>query len=257
MRSSRVLVVVLVLTGGIAGCLVVAPRALPGSVMGAVGAVSAVGPVIEAGCTYNAGSLQGEAGAVFRIACPGGCMDTGNTWGTGVYTADSTICRAGIHAGAISPAGGVVEVQIEPGRQAYRGSVQHGVSSSDYGGYHRSYRVLNAAEAPPAPPGGEAQVIEAGCSFNAGHIKGEVGSRHIVACPADCARTGSTWGTDVYTADSTICRAAIHAGLLTAAGGRVAVILDPGRPAYRGSDRHGIKSSDYGGYHRSYHLEQP
>ena len=52
--------------------------------------------------------------------------------------------------------------------------------------------------------------------------------------------------------DSAICRAAIHAGLITEQGGEVTVVLEPGRPAYRGSHRHGIESSDYGRYGASY-----
>jgi LCCL domain-containing protein len=108
--------------------------------------------------------------------------------------------------------------------------------------------AVAASEPPPAAPG----VIEAGCSFSAMDIQGEPGSVHRIACPADCGATGSTTGTDVYTADSTICRAAIHAGRITGRGGEVTVILEPGRPAYRGSRRHGIESSDYGQYRASY-----
>jgi hypothetical protein len=35
------------------------------------------------------------------------------------------------------------------------------------------------------------------------------------------------------------------------------VILEPGRPAYRGTLRNGIQSSDYGAYGKSYRLERP
>ena len=33
--------------------------------------------------------------------------------------------------------------------------------------------------------------------------------------------------------------------------------LDPGRPAYRGSIRNGVRSSDYGQYPKSFHLSRP
>src|ERR1700733_13446904 len=62
---------------------------------------AASGGPIEAGCSFNAGQLQGGPGAVFQIACPAGCESVGGLWGTDVYTGDSAICRAGIHAGAI------------------------------------------------------------------------------------------------------------------------------------------------------------
>jgi len=80
---------------------------------------------------------------------------------------------------------------------------------------------------------------------------------HLVSCPANCAAAGGLWGTDVYTGDSGICRAAIHAGLLSNAGGFVVVGLEPGRPAYRGSVRNQITSSDYGNYGSSFHLQRP
>jgi LCCL domain-containing protein/TIR domain-containing protein len=111
------------------------------------------------------------------------------------------------------------------------------------------------APTPPQPLSEE--VIEAGCSFSANQIKGEPGSTHIVSCPAGCSEGGSLWGTDVYTGDSGICKAAIHAGLIDPQGGRVGVILEKGRPAYRGSTRNKIKSSDYGEYSSSFRLARP
>jgi hypothetical protein len=234
------------------------------------------GGVIEAGCSYNGTQLPGDVGAEFQVACPAGCEASGGLWGTDVYTADSGICRAAIHAGLISPAGGVVAIRLEPGRPAYRGSTRNGVQSSDYGTYGKSYVLgpgggQQAAAPPPAqvpPPGyGQAapaayvpppaQAIEAGCSFNAGQIRGEIGTSALVNCPPGCSNSGGLWGTDAYTADSGICRAAIHAGLITDAGGNVVVTLDPGRPAYRGSVRNGTRSSDYGSYAKSFHLQRP
>lgn len=219
---------------------------------------SSGGP-IEAGCSFNATQLQGDPGATFQVACPSGCADSGGLWGTDVYTADSGICRAGIHAGAISPAGGVVVVQIQPGRPAYRGSPRYNVTSYDYGSYNRSFAVIvpqGQAPAPvaaPAPP----QVIEAGCSFNATQIHDAVGTSHMVSCPPGCAEQGGLWGTDVYTGDSGICRAAIHAGLISPNGGPVVVVLDTGRPAYRGTVRYGVRSHDYGSYASSFRLQHP
>ena len=105
---------------------------------------------------------------------------------------------------------------------------------------------------PSAP---SAPVIEAGCSYNATQIQDAIGSSHLVSCPPGCSNGGGLWGTDVYTGDSGICRAAIHAGLITEGGGTVKVTLDPGRPAYRGSVRNGQRSSDYGNYPKSFHLE--
>jgi hypothetical protein len=228
---------------------------------------------IEAGCSFNAAQLPpGAIGTRYQVSCPPGCDATGGLWGSDVYTSDSAICKAGIHAGAITSAGGVVVVQTLPGRPAYRGSARYGIQSGDYGNYGSSYAVLNGrpgipapptqpgAPMPPDPPTGyqaAGPVIEAGCSYNANQIQDSIGAKHVVSCPSGCDAVGGLWGTDVYTADSAICKAAIHAGLLTSQGGLVAVTLDPGRPAYRGTARYGLQSADYGAYGKSYHLQRP
>src|SRR6476620_3425165 len=173
------------------------------------------GGVIEAGCSYNGTQLPGDVGAEFQVACPAGCESSGGLWGTDVYTADSGICRAAIHAGLISPAGGVVAIRLEPGRPAYRGSTRNGVQSADYGTYGKSY-VLGPgggqqAAAPPPPQPAQSpppasgqparaayvppvQAIEAGCSFNAGQLRGDIGSSHLVNCPPGCGNSGGLWG---------------------------------------------------------------
>ncbi len=112
-----------------------------------------------------------------------------------------------------------------------------------------------AAQEPGAAEPGAAEMsgaIEAGCSFHGGELKGEVGSEFEVSCPDGCATQGGSWGTEVYTIDSRICRAGIHSGAIPATGGVVHVRLEPGRPAYRGSARNGVESHDYGAYRQSF-----
>jgi hypothetical protein len=58
---------------------------------------------------------------------------------------------------------------------------------------------------------------------------------------------GTVWGTDVYTDDSSIGTAAVHAGLITfAAGGTVTIRILPGQASYSGTTRNGVTSLDYG-----------
>ncbi len=218
------------------------------------------GGVIEAGCGFNGHQLQGEIGSEFQVACPDGCAAEGATWGSDVYTIDSAICRAGIHAGAIPATGGIVEVRLEPGRPAYRGSARNGIESYDYGSHPRAYAVLNAQEGPArvvAAAASAPDVIEAGCSYNGSQVVGEVGAHVVVACPAGCSGQGAVWGSDAYTIDSSVCAAAVHAGLIGDDGGEVGVSIEPGRPAYRGSTRNGVQSYDYGAYRKSFSLERP
>lgn len=99
------------------------------------------------------------------------------------------------------------------------------------------------------------EIIEAGCSFNANQIHGELGSTYIVSCPAGCdSGYHVLYGTDLYTGHSYICTAAIHAGLINPQGGSVEVIIEKGRPAYRGSTQHKIKSDDLGKFDSSFRL---
>lgn len=69
--------------------------------------------------------------------------------------------------------------------------------------------------------------------------------------------TGSTdgpvWGSDVYTDDSSIGAAAVHAGLLRPGEtGTVMVTVQDGYPSYSASSRNGIDSSTYGEWGRSF-----
>ncbi len=66
----------------------------------------------------------------------------GSVWGSGPYTADSNICTAAIHAGAIDMSGGPVSVIALGGLESYAGTDQNGVSTSDWGSYGSSI-VIN------------------------------------------------------------------------------------------------------------------
>jgi LCCL domain-containing protein len=99
-----------------------------------------------------------------------------------------------------------------------------------------------AASAPAAPP------TSATCTTSGRDVPGDDGSEAQLVCPAGCEAEGEVRGTISYTGSSVVCRAAIHAGAIPAAGGVVSLRKDPGRRAYRGTVRNGIKSEDDGGY---------
>lgn len=72
-----------------------------------------------------------------------------------------------------------------------------------------------------------------------------------VTCPVNC-KTGSVWGTDLYTTDSSICVAAVHAGVIGANGGPVKVTLKPGKPSYTGTARNGVTTSQWNAFDKSF-----
>lgn len=71
-------------------------------------------------------------------------------WGTDVYTDNSAVCVAAVHAGAIGPGGGVITVSCDQGQQSYPGGTRNGVVSNNYGPWAQSFRVQHGGT-PPAP----------------------------------------------------------------------------------------------------------
>ena len=73
---------------------------------------------------------------------------TGSTiWGTDVYTDDSYLPTAVVHAGVLTNGQtGVIRVSVLPGQSSYLGSLRHGVASSDYGNWVGSYSISAVAD---------------------------------------------------------------------------------------------------------------
>lgn len=103
----------------------------------------------------------------------------------------------------------------------------------------------------PSPSPEYAGVVRADCSSTATNLPGESGDRYLVACPDGCG-TDTIWGTGVYTDDSSVCSAAIHNGIVTAEGGVFSLVLLPGRDDYRSTQRHGVTSSHWATWARSF-----
>jgi hypothetical protein len=133
----------------------------------------------------------------------------------------------------------VVTLLKDPGRRAYRGTVRNGIKSIDDGGYPTGFSVIG----PGVPPPVTANRIEAGCTFSGRALRGEIGESDVVSCPPGCGSVGSVQGSGGYGFESSICAAAIHAGLLTdATGGDVKVIVEKAHNPYGGSLRNGVRS---------------
>jgi hypothetical protein len=93
----------------------------------------------------RADQFDGPAGTQFDLVCPALGNDTmGTIWGTDIYTDDSPICVAAVHAGVITTDGGAVIIEIMEGQKAYAASQRNGVTSQSWGSYSRSYRFVDA-----------------------------------------------------------------------------------------------------------------
>lgn len=95
-------------------------------------------------CTLPAQAAEGSTGEVFGHTCPAGCDLSATIWGTDVYTDDSPICVAAVHAGVIdASSGGGVDIELLEGRDSYEGSTRNGVTSSDWESWPRSFRFVD------------------------------------------------------------------------------------------------------------------
>jgi LCCL domain-containing protein len=84
------------------------------------------------------GAVLGE---VYEFSCPGGGITGATVWGTDVYTDDSAVCPAAVHAGRFgSYGGGTAVVEVVDGQQSYLGSTRNGVTSLNFGAWTRSIR---------------------------------------------------------------------------------------------------------------------
>lgn len=79
----------------------------------------------------------------------------GSVWGSEIYTDDSSVARAAVHAGLLQVGqSGVVRVTILPGQQSYQGSMRNGVQTTDYGAWSGSFRFVDQGSGLPPPGGG-------------------------------------------------------------------------------------------------------
>lgn len=187
-------------------------------------------------------SYRGQSGKRLALVCPPGGAP-GTVYGTDVYTDDSSVCSAAVHAGVVSlERGGPVTVLLGGAQQSYRGSTRNGVTSQDFAAWPGSYSFDRSAE--PAT---------VDWATTAGGVEGYIGSV-AVNCPAG-GQVQRVWGTDLYTSDSSLCSAAAHAGVISpASGGPVTVRISGGQDAYTGSRRNGVESAAYGRWKSSFQV---
>ncbi len=198
------------------------------------------------GCNYCPGNMvnyRTQPGFQLLCHCTSQAAGSGAVWGTDLYTDDSTLCRAALHAGAISSSGGSVLVTMAGGSTSYTGSTRNGVTSFNYGSWPASYTV--SAGSPCTPP----------CLPSLVSYRGQNGTVVTCNCSSSQTTSGGVWGTNIYTDDSALCRAAVHAGRITTSGGIISAIVSPGQSSYTGSTQNGVTSASYGSYSGSYSFQ--
>jgi hypothetical protein len=111
----------------------------------------------DAGVQPDPGNLkafEARIGETFAFSVTGSAAG-GSIWGTDIYTTDSRLAAAVVHAGLLKDGEtGVVKVKIVAAQGSYAGSAKNGVTSSNYGNYGGSYEFVKAGgDAGPRPGG--------------------------------------------------------------------------------------------------------
>lgn len=215
-------------------------------------------PVPEPGT--NLFNLRASVGQRFRIECPGD-SEGGPVWGTGRYSDDSSVCTAAIHFGVInSEKGGSVVIQIMTGTTNLVGTTRNGIKSLARSNAEGSFsfvpksvwsfedvKWLDASEA-----GVERRI--ATWDSRMLDLRGQLGTRVLVFCPAGERTHGPVWGTDVYSDDSAVCLAGVHAGLITNEGGDFIIEIEGPTAGFIGSTRNGVASHTFGSWPGSFRV---
>jgi hypothetical protein len=96
-------------------------------------------------------NYSGGIGRVLHFRVTG--VPSGTVWGSDVYTADSTLAVAAVHAGVLKVGQtGVVKVTILPGQSSYQGMTRNGISSYVFGSFPCSYKVEAVEDEEPVNP---------------------------------------------------------------------------------------------------------
>jgi len=229
-----------------------------------------------------------QPGSVLFLSIKGDVSGASSLCGTDIYTLDSNVAAAAVHAGVLANGQtGIVAVVICDGLSSYSGSFRNGVQSNSWGSYGLSFRFVGLAQSsgslaqatPSAPPATQApptqpmppkpytpslpqppvasrnlyvfddpNVLKGNGNFKPGTV--------IYVQVTGRAAGAKLWGTDIYTLDSDLTGAVVHTGILSdGQTGIVKVLILPGQPRYVGSNRNNVTSSSFGSWPMSYSLE--
>jgi hypothetical protein len=177
----------------------------------------------------------------------------GRLYGTGSYTSDSSICKAAVHAGFISVSGGEVIVAPAGEQTVFPGTTQNDVTSSDWSGKYKAFRFAGSAAATPKIAKAEPEQLKLQVCPNTYQAFPMNAPPLTCQCSAEAAAVdGRLYGTGAYTSDSSICKAAVHAGVIPASGGEVVIAPAGEQTVFPGTTQNDMTSSDWSGKYKAF-----
>uniref|UniRef100_A0A8C8BPL9 Cysteine rich secretory protein LCCL domain containing 2 n=1 Tax=Otus sunia TaxID=257818 RepID=A0A8C8BPL9_9STRI len=174
-----------------------------------------------------------------RYLCPAGCLySKGKIFGTFYYESSSSICRAAIHYGILDNKGGLVDITRKGRTPVFVKSTRNGVESFRKSKPSNAFMVSKVTT----------QTLD--CYTTVAELcQFKKPATHCprIYCPAHCKDEPSYWapvfGTNVYADSSSICKTAVHAGVLPdESGGFVDVMPVEKKKTYVGSLKNGVQS---------------
>lgn len=96
--------------------------------------------------------------------------------------------------------------------------------------------------------------VELTCSDSLKKLNLKSGDSINIKCPANCL-SGSLWGSEVYTADSYLCVAAVHDGKISKEGGTATILVGDGKESFEASTKNGVASNSWGKYDTSFSIK--
>jgi hypothetical protein len=171
-------------------------------------------------------------------------------YGTDIYVPGSHLGLAAVHCGLLKEGQtGILKVTILPGKDSYAATTRNGVTSNAYGQCMVSFKVERPYAwlvRPPVTP-----LADPGTLMG---YRREVGKSILFEVTGSDA--GGIWGTGVFTDDSVLAKAAVHAGILAVGQkGVVKVTILPGQDSYDRTTSNGVMSGWWGNWSGSYRVE--
>lgn len=104
---------------------------------------------------------------------------SGSVWGTGIYTDDSSVAAAAVHAGVVAP-GQTAEVTINivDGQSSYVATTANGVSSRSWGSWGGSYSFADASNVTVGEVATQVPVVDT--NFSVGNFSSSLGQRLVL-----------------------------------------------------------------------------
>ncbi|MEO1573739.1 MAG: LCCL domain-containing protein [Pseudomonadota bacterium] len=152
---------------------------------------------------------------------------------------------AGVDFGGVVYAGTAVDGDETVGCDGRRTRVTQSASA-----YQR------ATASATTPRGARTARRPAACPSTAQKLRG-TSAAVICLCSASQTKGGRVWGSNPYTDDSNVCRAAVHAGVIPAGGGTIRFQPAAGQSSFAGSTRSGVTTSRYGAWPASIRVFKP